>query len=162
MDDIVFRGFRSGDVEAMYALDVACFEKPFRFSRAMVRQSAEAANARVVIAELAGALIGFAVVHIEPVRIDRRANAKAGYVVTLDVDPAARRHGIARLMMQQLEQDARKAGCIAMLLHVYTGNEGAIRFYERQGFTRTSTVRNFYAQGFDAWVYRKEISRTAR
>ena len=148
MSDFLFRGFRAGDLEAMYALDVVCFEKPFRFSRVAMRRFAEARRARVVIAERDGVLVGFCIVHVE---------AEVGYVVTLDVAPEFRRHGLASRLMERMEDEAREAECVAMALHVFTGNGAAIRFYERMGYGFWQKAKGFYGVGVDALVYRKGL-----
>jgi ribosomal-protein-alanine N-acetyltransferase len=45
-----------------------------------------------------------------------------------------------------------------MQLHVFTGNAGAIRFYERLGYERIRTQKDFYGEpGLDAFVYGKEL-----
>lgn len=154
--EIVLRGYRDGDFEAMYALDVVCFDARFRFSRSQMRRYAEAVKARVAIAEREGALAGFAVLHIERVK-----GALVGYVMTLDVAPEMRRLGIAHRLMDDLERQAREAGCIAMALHVFTGNDAAIAFYERAGYVRVQAARWFYGPGLDAWVYRKPLAARA-
>jgi [ribosomal protein S18]-alanine N-acetyltransferase len=150
---VVLRGYRAGDVEAMYALDVACFEKPFRFSRSAMRRFAEATKARVVVAEEGGGVVGFGIVHVEEGELGR-----AGYVVTLDVAVEHRRKGLAAGMMAELERQALGDGCGAMVLHVFTGNEAATRFYERGGFVRSHRARGFYGKGLDAWVYQKRLA----
>jgi ribosomal-protein-alanine N-acetyltransferase len=46
-----------------------------------------------------------------------------------------------------------------MELHVFTGNEAAIRFYERLRYERIAMRRRFYGgEGLDAFVYRKELA----
>jgi len=133
----------------MFRLDEACFEEPFRFSQTAMRRFAESHKARVVIAESDGSLAGFAILHVE---------GRVGYVVTLDVDEEFRRCGLAAQLMQKMEQYAVDADCIVVGLHVFVGNEGAIRFYERVGYKRVGDVPGFYGEGLDAWVYRKKIS----
>ena len=132
----------------MHALDVVCFERPFRFTRDAMRRFAEAKHARVVIAEEDDALVGFVILHMEEVE-----EGRIGYVVTLDVVPELRRRGIARALMNDAERQARVDGCAALVLHVYTDNEAAIRFYDRAGFARLHRVEGFYGPGVDAWVY---------
>jgi ribosomal protein S18 acetylase RimI-like enzyme len=45
-----------------------------------------------------------------------------------------------------------------MQLHVFTGNVGAVCFYERLGYRRLRVERRFYgAAGLDAFVYGKEL-----
>ena len=45
-----------------------------------------------------------------------------------------------------------------MTLHVFTGNEGAIRFYEHEGYVLKGKARNFYGSGMDALMYGKALS----
>ena len=136
----------------MYALDVVCFEKPFRFTRGAMRRFAEAKKARVVVAEEDGALVGFVILEVE-----ENDEGRTGYVVTLDVEPAFRRRGIAGVLMSEVERLARLDGCEAMVLHVFTGNDSAIRFYTHAGFARLHRAEGFYGRGVDAWVYAKRL-----
>ena len=154
MSDFLFRGYRAGDLDAMYALDVVCFEEPFRFSRREMQSFAEARWAKVVIAELDGLLAGFCIAHVEAAK-----RGCVGYVVTLDVAPQFRRGGLATGLMQRMESEAHIAGCAEMRLHVFTGNEAAIRFYERTGYEFVKRDKGFYGVGVDALVYRKALGR---
>ena len=148
MNQVTLREYRPGDAEAMYALDLLCFEPPFRFSRRAMRSFAEQRGAMTVLAEADGELVGFSIAHRE---------GDWSYVVTLDVAPAWRRRGLARQLMEQLEAQARAAGSLGMTLHVYAGNAGAIRFYEELGYSRAGRAENFYGRGKDALVYRKDL-----
>lgn len=150
-----FRGYRPEDLDALYALDVACFAAAFRFSRALMKRFAEAKKARVVIAEENG-LAGFNIIHVE-----RWGGEKVGYVMTLDVAPAWRRQGLAAELMQRGETLAVASGCESMALHVAVENEAAIRFYERVGYERLGRDIGFYGDAGDAWVYRKVIRAPA-
>ena len=131
----------------MYALDVACFEPPFRFGQREMRRLAEEPNAICVLAESDGILAGFSIAHL---------GSPWCYLVTLDVAPEWRRRGLATRLMTDTESRARAAGAIGMGLHVYNGNGGAIRFYERLGYNRVGLDEGFYGRGLDALVYRKK------
>ena len=88
---VQYRRGMAADVPTMYALDVICFEEPFRFSQRAMRRFALGSKARVWVAEeAAGELVGFVIVEVE---------GDAGYVVTLDVAPEWRRGGVARELM---------------------------------------------------------------
>jgi ribosomal-protein-alanine N-acetyltransferase len=147
---VTLRGYRAGDVEAMYALDVVCFERVFRYSRRAMKAFAEAEGAVVVVAEAAGEMAGFAIAQVE---------GNVGYVVTINVAPEWRRAGLGVELMERMEQGVLGGGAVAMELHVFVGNEGAVRFYERLGYARVGLVEGFYAGGMDGWVYRKEFDR---
>lgn len=149
MGEVTLRTYRAGDWEAMYALDVLCFEPPFRFSRRAMRGFAEATGAITILAEVEGHLAGFCVVQMEE---------DLGYVVTLDVAPAWRRHGLARRLTAEVESKVRAADGTAMALHVFPGNAGAVHFYEAIGYQRTGTVEGFYGRGLDALLYLKPLN----
>jgi ribosomal-protein-alanine N-acetyltransferase len=152
------REYTERDLKTIFALDEVCFESPFRFSARAMKQFAEARNALTVVAEAeTGEIAGFCIAHVE-----RAGKGLRAYVVTLDVAPLYRRHGLAGQMMQCIEQQALEAGCDSMELHVSVDNEGAIAFYERQGYERSHMVKSFYGLGRHAYVYRKSLASPAR
>lgn len=152
------RDYSSSDLRTIFALDEVCFEPPFRFSARVMQQFAEARNALTVVAETeTGAIAGFCIAHVE--RAEKRLRA---YVVTLDVAPQYRRHGLARQMMQCIEEQASEAGCEATMLHVSVDNAGAIAFYEGEDYQRLHMVKSFYGLGRHAYVYRKQLANVAR
>jgi ribosomal-protein-alanine N-acetyltransferase len=161
-DGLRLRAYRVGDVDAMVRLDELCFAPVFRFERRAMRQFAEARGAVVLVAEIADdggsvGMAGFLIVHVEEARLG--AANPYGYVVTIDVDPAARRLGVGKRMLRAAEERVREAGARWMDLHVATNNPGAIRFYEQDGYACVGSVEGFYQTGLDAYVYRKELGR---
>jgi [ribosomal protein S18]-alanine N-acetyltransferase len=152
--EIALRDYRTTDLDAMFQLDQECFSAEFRFDRESIQMFAEEQGAVVCIADNGGAeIVGFVIVHVE-----RVAEGWRGYVVTLDVRAEYRGQGVARRLMEQAEVHVVAARARSMELHVFTGNEGAIRFYERVGYERIAVRRRFYGKlGLDAFVYRKEL-----
>ncbi|HEY4359271.1 MAG TPA: N-acetyltransferase [Acidobacteriaceae bacterium] len=150
--DLELRPYQPSDLDAMFRLDEVCFDERFRFSRSMVRRFAQAPNAYVVVGESGERLAGFCILHLT--ESDRGIH---GYIVTLDVDPEFRRHGLASRMMRVVEETALAEGAGEMTLHVFTGNEGAIRFYERERYVLKGRARNFYGSGMDALMYGKAL-----
>lgn len=163
------RGMEPGDIDRMYALDVLCFQPPFRFSRAAMRRFASTRNALIRIAgepvtpsgEAPGRedvhpaedqFLGFCIVHLQ--RVD---GVLAGYVVTLDIDPHYRKQGLATSLMESLQASAVQAGAVFMALHVSVDNAPAIRLYERLGYECTESVPNLYGPGFDALLYQRPL-----
>jgi [ribosomal protein S18]-alanine N-acetyltransferase len=148
MAEVRLREYRVGDVEAMYALDVVCFEPVFQFSRRAMRHFAEARRAVTVLAEAEGELVGFCIAEVDE---------EIGYVVTLDVALAWRRQGLAQRLMAEVEAKVRAAGGESMVLHVFKGNVEAMRFYEKISYGRVGMVEGFYGRGLDGLVYRKRL-----
>jgi ribosomal-protein-alanine N-acetyltransferase len=153
--EIVLREYREADLEAICRLDEDCFAAAFLFDRKSMREFAEARNAICLVAETRhGGVDGFVIVHLDLIAAGLR-----GYVVTLDVAEEHRREGVASKLLLEAESRAGAVGARQMELHVFTGNEGAIRFYERMGYGRLAVRRRFYrADGLDAFLYRKELA----
>ena len=154
--EIVLREYRETDLETMFVLDRVCFSAKFRFDRESMRAFAGAQNAVVLVAEKSDcAVAGFVIAHVE-----RTSAGQRGYVVTLDVAPESRRSGLGERLMREVERRVFAMGALWMELHVFTGNDVAIRFYERLGYTRVAMQQRFYgADGLDGFVYRRELSR---
>ncbi len=76
------------------------------------------------------------------------ADAKRNLVVSVAVHPSYRRRGYGKMLMENaikyMEGD--------VILQVRKSNEGAIKFYEKLGFTRKGELKRYYADGEDAIV----------
>jgi ribosomal-protein-alanine N-acetyltransferase len=154
--DIVLRPYTPADAETLYQLDRICFTEPFRFTRRQLRASAERPSAIARIATEHGEIVGFIIAQLHLSRQSSHA-----YIDTLDVAPAARRRGIAWLLLADLERLCRLAGPTRIFLHVHVGNPAAIRFYEKRGFERITLEPSFYGEAsddsLDAAVYTKDL-----
>jgi ribosomal-protein-alanine N-acetyltransferase len=148
------RGYRVGDVEAMFQLDIACFTPPYQFDREMMQEVAEAPNAIVVvISDEDDAMLGFVIVHIE-----RKGRNRYAYIITIDVAPSARHEGIGAKLLQEAEVQVSAGGLHSIGLHVAVDNTSAIAFYQRQGYQQIATEENFYREAAtDAFVYVKPL-----
>ncbi len=153
-DVILLRDYLPDDLDEIFLLDEACFAPEFRFDKESMRTFAEARDAITVVAEGGGGVKGFVIVEIEGGLAERW-----GYVVTLDVAAESRRIGLAGRLMDEVERRAAGLGANRMELHVFTGNDGAIRFYEGRGYAQVGLRRRFYrSAGLDAFVYRKDLN----
>ncbi|MGH9476130.1 MAG: GNAT family N-acetyltransferase [Terriglobales bacterium] len=76
-------------------------------------------------------------------------NRGRGHVITVDIDPGARRRGIGERLMRVSEQyyHARKAR--GMRLEAAVNNSGALAFYARLGYRITATLPHYYAADLD-------------
>jgi ribosomal-protein-alanine N-acetyltransferase len=138
--DIRLRNVRKGDLEALYRLDQACFEPDIAYTRGQLRDLLSREHAIGLVAEVEGALSGFAIGH--------RTGGR-GHIVTLDVDGSCRRRGVGRVLLRELVERLERAGARTVRLEVDLRNEGAIRFYERLGFRETRRLRGYYGDRLD-------------
>jgi GNAT superfamily N-acetyltransferase len=105
---------------------------------------------------LDGDLVGTVqVVHALPPNQPHRAD-----IAKLLVHRAARRRGIARLLMDAAEREARSEGKTLLVLDTVTGDD-AERLYERLGWTRVGVIPDYalYPDGrpCDTTVFYKAI-----
>jgi ribosomal-protein-alanine N-acetyltransferase len=137
------RDARLRDREAMYRLDHACFEPGIAFTRAQLAGFFELESLQGIVAESRGRLIGFAIGYLR--------NPALGGVLTLDVDPAFRRHGVGRALFAELLSRLEAAGASAVRLEVDIRNKGAQAFYRSFGFRRLGRLPDYYGGGRDAF-----------
>ncbi|MFS8741644.1 ribosomal protein S18-alanine N-acetyltransferase [Synechococcus sp. WC10meta] len=93
-----------------------------------------------------GTLVGFGILW----RIEEEA-----HIISLAVDPAHRRRGLGRRILEELLSQARAAGCRWATLEVRASNQAAIRLYESAGFQLLGRRKGYY-NGEDGLVYWKK------
>lgn len=84
-----------------------------------------------LVAELDGRLVGTVIGGFD---------GRRGMIYHLAVDASARARGIGALLMNEVERRLKDKGCVKSYLLVTTGNEHAMRFYEKRGWSRMDTV----------------------
>ncbi len=101
-----------------------------------------------------GRLVGYSLM------LMRRNSARAR-IYSLAVDSSQRGKGVGRRLLEALTPLALEHGKTSLQLEVATTNTAAVVLYESLGFRRVASRPGFYEDGGDAWVYRKDLSRTA-
>ena len=149
---MLYRVYSPDDFTALYGVEEVCFEPPFRFSRAYMRQIVARRDGATWLAEEDGALAGFAVVEWS-----REPEGRGAYIQTIEVLPRQRRAGIAQELMRRLEDSAIKAGAKLIWLHVDAENLAAVRLYEKHGYMLKGREENYYPRRRAALVYAKEL-----
>jgi ribosomal-protein-alanine N-acetyltransferase len=83
-------------------------------------------------------------------------------VLTIGVDPAARRQGLARALMAAALAAGRQAGAETAFLEVADDNPAAVALYAGLGFRRAGLRRSYYDRGqsprADAIVMRLDLT----
>lgn len=147
-----YRLYREDDFTQLYAIELACFEPPFRFSRNTMRTLIRDPGSATWIAEEQEQMTGFAIVFwAQP------PEQPLAYIQTLEVAPPQRNRGIARELLRRLEVSAKSAGAHVIWLHVAETNTLAIRLYEAHGYCEQGREENYYAKEIAALLYAKPI-----
>ena len=146
------------DVERLFALDQVCFRPGIAYSKAELRYFLFHPTGISLVAADGEGIAGFAIAES---RMDH--GQPVGHIVTIDVDPARRRQGVGRMLMQEVIERFREAGVARLRLEVAVDNAVAIAFYRELGFAAAGRIRGYYLGRLDALVMemREAISRCA-
>lgn len=130
------------DVEAIAGLEQEIFGAD-AWTAAQLAADVEAPLRPVVVAEVEGVVVGYAVI------------ALAGDIADLmriAVREPFRRSGVASLLSDDAERLGAAAGADRMALEVAASNTGAQGFYGARGYLEIARRRAYYPNGDDAVV----------
>lgn len=141
------------DLNALFALDQVCFRPGVAYSKLELRYFLFRSSSISLIAEDGKDIAGFAIVEIRAEK-----NSRTGHIVTIDVDPARRRQGVGRVLMEALTERCSEAEATLLWLEVAVDNDAAIAFYGQLGFLKTGRIRGFYLGTLDALTMVKQLT----
>ena len=120
------------EAEALARLHAACFTMPRPWSAAEIAALLASPHVFVRMTD-GGFLLG-------------RVIADEAELLTLAVDPALRRRGIARALLAQFLEVARDRGATRAFLEVAADNAAALALYLGSGFAEDGLRRGYYRQ----------------
>ena len=86
------------------------------------------------------ALLGYAICIVKSNQNPAQRAYTTLYLDDLNVDAAARRLGVGSALLDACRAYGKEMGCYNLTLNVWAFNEGAISFYEKNGFTPQRTI----------------------
>ena len=148
------RPARLGDLDALVALEHAAFSSD-RAERRAIRHAIRSATMSLLAAITEGRagedlLVGAAT-------LERRKRSRAARLSSIAVAPGRAGLGLGGLLLDAAEDDSRRHGCALLRLEVRADNGPGIRLYERRGYARVATKRDYYEDGMTAWCYEKAL-----
>ena len=135
---------RLGDAALLAAMSQAHVETGLRpaWGATRIRWHVRDAESVVLTARLAATVAGFAIM---------RYGDDVAHLNLLAVDPAHRRRGIARALVQWLEESALTAGTFIIGLELRAGNEPARALYRALGYRELGQIPGYY-QGVESAI----------
>ena len=109
-------------------------EESWRRRRAQYESWLAGDEAGLVVADRGGRLVGYAMLSLNPPPATWDFGARVVEIETLSVLPDERASGIGAGLMRASEEWAREHGAETLGVGLLHTNEGARRFYEREGF----------------------------
>ncbi len=107
-------------------------------------------GAETIVVEEDGAIVAFLIMEVH-------RNRRSATVVTVDVRESSRRKGYGSQLLKRAEEILNDYGIELYDLQVDVANGNAILFYKEHGFNVVRTLRNYYANGNDAYLMVKEL-----
>ena len=144
MSDFLIRRMTLQDVDGVHAVETASFPKPWT-REDFIREMTVNVCARYLVAEMDGAVVGFAGAWIV---LDE------AHVTNIAVLPAYRGQGIGKRLTEALMQYAANLGVTYATLEVRRSNQIAQRLYQSLGFEYVGVRKRYYEDnGEDALIY---------
>jgi ribosomal-protein-alanine N-acetyltransferase len=125
-----------------------------------------------VVIEHESRVVGYTVIGVKIpsflARLERRTRAlltgqepqeppPVGHILNIAVDPAYRRKGLGKRLLEYALDYCRQLGAERVELEVRTGNSAAIALYQKYGFVIRERVPFYYSDGEDAFVMVREL-----
>lgn len=120
-------------IDKLYNIERCCFDNPWTLE--MLECELESALSVLVTEKIDGKTVGYAL---------GRVVADESELLKICVLMDYRKRGIAEKMLSVLLEKMREKGAAACFLEVRSRNEPAISLYEKLGFEKIATRRNYY------------------
>ena len=145
------------DLDALLALENACYPPRQAYSREEYRYALAVAKAVNLLHEEDGAPVGF-------IGAFHHRTWRTGHVYTVNVHPSQRGRGLGKRLMAACEARLAKLGMRRVLLEVNVENAAAIALYEACGYQRLQRLRDYYTQyaNPDAFLYGRDLAPPQR
>lgn len=127
------RPMRAEDLKSVARLEQTCFSESW--SENLLRSGLDNRLDSYLVYEELGTVLGYCVL---------RTLADEGEIQRIAVDPAFRRQGIARKLMESMAAVARMKGAREVALEVRESNVSARKLYESYGFRQEAVRRDYY------------------
>lgn len=147
--DLSFRRADPGDIPALMTLEEMCFPTD-RMNRRNFRYAISQAKGVFLVAVQGVRIAGYGLIGFH-------AGTRIARLTSFAVDPACRRLGIARRLLEALEGEAKAHGCRAVRLEVRRDNTAAIALYTRTGYGVFGLYPDYYADSMAALRLEKSL-----
>ncbi len=144
---MIIRKANLDDVEAIVSLDQEVLQT--NWHEKLYAESIVLKDTQSLVLDHEGRLIGFLIYR----------NIGGDFeIIQLALNKVYQRQGLASMMIDFMIQDAQSSHIEFIYLEVEMDNLPALNLYKKYGFEAIHQRKNYYGQGQDAIVMRKEMS----
>jgi len=140
------------DFEVLLEIDEASFPRGVAYDANELAYFINRDGSETIVLEEDGRIVAFLIMELH-------RNRRSATIVTVDVREKVRRKGYGSQLLLRAEEILKDYGIEFYDLQVDISNGKAIRFYKKYGFNIVRTLRNYYANGNDAYLMVKDLYR---
>jgi|WetSurMetagenome_2_1015567.scaffolds.fasta_scaffold129456_2 [ribosomal protein S18]-alanine N-acetyltransferase len=146
---VSIRTYQDDDFPAVSTLEESGLHEPYR-SAVFVRQMAEICSESFLVAVLDGRAIGYSIGTVV-----QHTPAEA-WILRIGVKEHQRGRGTGTALLAALLDVLYTLNVQTIRLTVSPGNQSALRLYRKQGFFQEKFVRDYFGNGEDRIIMKKE------
>ena len=150
MPKTLIRHAVDADFKVLLEIDEASFPRGVAYDANELAYFMNRDGSETVVLEEDGKIVAFLIMELH-------RNRRSATIVTVDVRENCWRKGYGSRLLMRAEEMLRDYGIELYDLQVDVSNGQAILFYKKHGFTIVRTLRNYYANGNDAYLMVKEL-----
>lgn len=153
---ILIRRFKAEDLDQVIYINRTCL--PENYSAYFFMDLYTNYPETFIVAEEGGKVVGYVMCRIEAV-FSGLSLARRGHVISIAVLPEYRRRGIGEALLKEaLNAMVNHYGVRDCYLEVRVSNTPAINLYKKLGFKIERVIREYYADGENAYLMRIKLS----
>ncbi len=151
------RRFKPSDLDAVIRINRECL--PENYTTLFFMNLHKRFPETFIVAETNGKIAGYIMCRIETgiPSFKLLGIARKGHVISIAVLPEHQRRGIAHGLMKETMQAMASYKAKECYLEVRTSNVPAVRLYKKLGFEIARTIRDYYADGEDAFLMARQL-----
>jgi ribosomal-protein-alanine N-acetyltransferase len=152
------RQFKPSDLDGVIRINRECL--PENYSTLFFMNLFRRFPKMFIVAENSGEPVGYIMCRIETgiPSFKILGITKKGHVISIAVLPEHQKKGVGFLLVQEAMQAMVGYNAKECYLEVRTSNLPAIKLYKKLGFEITRTIKDYYADGEDAFVMARHLS----
>lgn len=137
------------DLDEIVAIESICFAED-SFSRRQLAYLIQQAKGIFYVAESDNRIAGY-------ISLLKRTGSNLARIYSIVVHPDVQGKRIGQKLMNKSIEYAKNNNVSRLSLEVRTDNLAALKLYRKNGFETTSLIKNYYADGSDAWQMKANI-----
>jgi ribosomal-protein-alanine N-acetyltransferase len=146
---MIIREFKRPDIKRVLEIETEAFNDPYPPS---ILIDIYNLGAGFLVAQQDNIVVGYIIFWIR--------YEDEGHIISLAVDKKYRKKGVGIELVEYAINIFTKCNVREIKLEVRIGNKGAREFYEKMGFEEKEILKNYYEDGENAVIMRKEVKET--